>query len=65
MGPAFFEAGEHWVSRFGPLVIGSISNGRDLIALSSYIKFMVTGVVLLLAVMLDAYARSGRERSSR
>jgi D-xylose transport system permease protein len=46
-------------------VIGSISNGRDLIALSSYIKFMVTGVVLLLAVMLDAYARSGRERSSR
>jgi D-xylose transport system permease protein len=37
----------------------------DLLALSSYIKFMVTGAVLLLAVTIDAYARSRRESTGR
>jgi D-xylose transport system permease protein len=46
-------------------VIGSISNGMDLLALSSAVKFMVTGGVLLLAVIIDAIARSQRQAAGR
>jgi D-xylose transport system permease protein len=49
----------------GALVIGSISNGMDLLALSSAVKFMVTGGVLLLAVIVDAIARQQRQASGR
>ena len=61
----FGGRGSTWAALLGALVIGSISNGMDLLALSSSIKFMVTGAVLLLAVTLDAYARSRREASGR
>jgi D-xylose transport system permease protein len=61
----FGGRGSTWSALLGALVIGSISNGMDLLALSSSIKFMVTGAVLLLAVTLDAYARSRREASGR
>lgn len=40
----------------GALVIGAISNGMDLLAVASSVKFIVTGAVLLLAVTLDAAA---------
>jgi D-xylose transport system permease protein len=43
-------------------VIGSISNGMDLLGLDSDIKFMITGAVLLVAVTIDALARRQRER---
>jgi D-xylose transport system permease protein len=49
----------------GALVIGSISNGMDLLALESSVKFMVTGGVLLLAVIVDAIARQQRQSSGR
>ncbi len=39
------------------LVIGSISNGMDLLSLQSSVKFMITGAVLLIAVTVDALAR--------
>jgi D-xylose transport system permease protein len=42
-------------------VIGSISNGMDLLGLESDIKFMITGAVLLAAVTIDAIARRSRE----
>jgi D-xylose transport system permease protein len=58
----FGGRGSVWSALLGALVIGSIANGMDLLALSSSIKFMVTGVVLLVAVTIDAYARSRRER---
>ena len=61
----FGGRGSTWAALLGALVIQSISNGMDLLALSSSIKFMVTGAVLLLAVTLDAYARSRREASGR
>ncbi len=61
----FGGRGSTWSALLGALVIGSISNGMDLLALSSSIKFMVTGAVLLLAVTLDAYARSRREATGR
>jgi D-xylose transport system permease protein len=57
----FGGRGSVWSALLGALVIGSIANGMDLLALSAYIKFMVTGAVLLLAVTLDAYGRSRRE----
>ena len=45
----------------GAIVIGSISNGMDLLGLESDIKFIITGGVLLLAVTIDALARRTRE----
>lgn len=47
----------------GALVIQSISNGMDLLALESDIKFMITGGVLLLAVTIDALTRRRRQVS--
>jgi D-xylose transport system permease protein len=61
----FGGRGSVWTALLGALVIGSISNGMDLLALSSAIKFMVTGGVLLLAVIVDALARQQREASGR
>ena len=46
-----------WSALTGYLVIGSISNGMDLLALPSSIKYMITGGVLLLAVTADAFFR--------
>jgi len=49
----------------GALVIGAIANGMDLLTLSSSVKFMITGGVLLLAVTIDATARRGRAAAGR
>ena len=61
----FGGRGAVWTALLGALVIGSISNGMDLLALSSAVKFMVTGGVLLLAVIVDAIARSQRQAAGR
>jgi D-xylose transport system permease protein len=53
----FGGRGSVWSALTGALVIGSVSNGMDLLGLQSSVKFMVTGVVLLAAVILDAGAR--------
>lgn len=45
---------------YGALVITSIKNGMDLIGLSSGFKFMITGVVLLLAVLVDSVSKRRR-----
>ena len=50
-----------WSALLGALVIGSISNGMDLLGLDSDIKFMITGGVLLLAVTIDAVTRRQRQ----
>ena len=50
-----------WSALLGAIVIGSISNGMDLLGLESDIKFMITGGVLLLAVTIDTLARRTRE----
>lgn len=57
----FGGRGSVWSALLGALVIGSIANGMDLLALASSIRFMVTGAVLLIAVTLDAYTRARRE----
>jgi D-xylose transport system permease protein len=61
----FGGRGAVWTALLGALVIGSISNGTDLLALSSAVKFMVTGGVLLLAVIVDAIARQQRQAAGR
>jgi D-xylose transport system permease protein len=50
-----------WSALLGAVVIGSISNGMDLLGLDSDIKFMITGAVLLLAVTIDAVTRRQRQ----
>ncbi len=61
----FGGRGRIWSALLGALVIGSIANGMDLLALPSSIKFMVTGAVLLAAVTIDAVTRSRRETNTR
>jgi D-xylose transport system permease protein len=61
----FGGRGSVWSALVGALVIGSISNGMDLLALQSSVKFMVTGGVLLVAVIIDAIARQQRQASGR
>ena len=47
----------------GALVIASIQNGMDLMGLASGTKFVITGLVLLGAVLVDAFAK--RRRTAR
>ena len=61
----FGGRGSVWTALLGALVIGSISNGMDLLSLSSAVKLMVTGGVLLLAVLVDAVARNQRQTTGR
>lgn len=60
----FGGRGYVWSALLGAVVIGSISNGMDLLALDSDVKFMITGAVLLVAVTVDAITRQRRERSA-
>jgi D-xylose transport system permease protein len=61
----FGGRGTVWSAVTGALVIGSISNGMDLLALASPTKFIVTGAVLLAAVTIDAVARQTRQAAGR
>jgi D-xylose transport system permease protein len=61
----FGGRGSVWTALLGAMVIGSISNGMDLLSLSSAIKYMVTGGVLLLAVLVDAIAKNQRQSRGR
>lgn len=47
----------------GAIVIASIQNGMDLLGLASGTKFVITGLVLLGAVLVDAFAK--RRRTAR
>lgn len=61
----FGGRGTVWSALLGALVIGSISNGMDLLAFPSSTKNMVTGAVLLAAVVVDALARQRRRQMGR
>src|SRR4051812_2419304 len=58
----FGGRGSVWGALLGALVIGSISNGMDLLGLQSSSKFMITGAVLLVAVVIDALIRNERAK---
>jgi D-xylose transport system permease protein len=61
----FGGRGSAWSALLGALVIGSISNGMDLLGLESDVKFLITGGVLLAAATVDALARRGRQAAGR
>ncbi len=53
----FGGRGRVWAALLGALVIGSVSNGLDLVGQPADVKYMVEGAILLLAVTVDAYSR--------
>jgi D-xylose transport system permease protein len=57
----FGGRGSAYSALLGILVIQSISNGLTLLNLSSAPRFMITGAVLALAVLIDSLARRSRE----
>ncbi|HEV2875036.1 MAG TPA: hypothetical protein VGW14_07795 [Thermoleophilaceae bacterium] len=61
----FGGRGSVWHALLGALVIQSISNGMDLLGYETAVKFMVTGAVLLAAVVIDAIARRQRQAAGR
>ncbi|WP_235940663.1 sugar ABC transporter permease [Paramicrobacterium fandaimingii] len=56
----FGGRGHAWSALLGIFVIQSIFNGLTLLSLDSSVRFMVTGAVLLLAVIIDALSRRAR-----
>ena len=60
----FGGRGTVWSALLGAIVIGSISNGINLLGLESSVRFMITGGVLLAAVTLDSLARRQRSQVS-
>jgi D-xylose transport system permease protein len=47
----------------GALIIAGVENGMGLMGYSAGVKFVVTGLVLLAAVLIDAITRRGRAQS--
>ena len=61
----FGGRGKTWSALLGALVIGSIQSGMNIQGLSNSIQFMVTGAVLLAAVVIDSVARRTQKASGR
>ncbi len=61
----FGGRGSAYSALLGIFVIQSISNGLDLLNLNSAIRFIITGLVTLLAVIIDSTTRRRRARSGR
>ncbi|WP_375001180.1 sugar ABC transporter permease [Aeromicrobium sp. CTD01-1L150] len=61
----FGGRGSAFAALLGILVIASISSGLTLVNLDSSWRFMVTGAVLLIAVVLDSVARRSRVSAGR
>ncbi|GIH14869.1 sugar ABC transporter permease [Rugosimonospora africana] len=53
----FGGRGSSWSALLGTLVIATITNGLLLLGLESNVQFTITGIVLLLAVLLDSLSR--------
>jgi D-xylose transport system permease protein len=61
----FGGRGAGYSALLGMLVIGAVSNGMDLLNQQSDVKYIITGIVLVTAVIIDSLARRGRRTSSR
>lgn len=61
----FGGRGSAWSALLGVLVIQSISNGLTLLNLSSSLRYMITGAVLAIAVIVDSLARQSRASHGR
>ena len=55
----FGGRGSVWSALLGALVIGSISNGVQLLGLSTEVQFFATGIVLITAVAVDVVLTRG------
>ncbi|MFI7067492.1 sugar ABC transporter permease [Kribbella sp. NPDC050124] len=60
----FGGRGSVWAALLGALVIGSISNGLDLLGAEAQVKLIVQGTILILAVAVDGALSGGFRRSS-
>jgi simple sugar transport system permease protein/D-xylose transport system permease protein len=61
----FGGRGSAWSALLGILVIYAIVTGLDLMQLNSYAQFIVTGFVLLAAVIVDSLSRRSRVAAGR
>lgn len=61
----FGGRGSAWSALLGVIVIQAISNGLTLLNLSSSLRFMITGAVLAIAVIVDSLARRSRASHGR
>ena len=61
----FGGRGSAWSALLGIIVIQSISNGLTLLNLSSSLRYMITGAVLAIAVIVDSLARQSRASHGR
>ncbi|MEZ4771397.1 MAG: hypothetical protein R2844_23640 [Caldilineales bacterium] len=65
-GTSLFGGSGRVISAFlGALVIATVNNGMGLLGLSAGVKFVITGLVLLTAVLVDAITRQGRQARHR
>ena len=61
----FGGRGSAYSALLGGLVLGAISSGLYLLQMDSSVRFMITAVVLLVAVILDAVSRRTRKAHAR
>lgn len=61
----FGGRGSAWSALLGVIVIQAISNGLTLLNLSSSLRYMITGAVLAIAVIVDSLARQSRASHGR
>lgn len=61
----FGGRGSAWAALLGIVVLQSIQSGLNLMNVDSSVRFMVTGLVLLLAVAIDSVSRKARSSSGR
>ena len=61
----FGGRGSAWSALLGVIVIQAISNGLTLLNLSSSLRYMITGAVLAIAVIVDSLARQSRATHGR
>lgn len=59
----FGGRGAIYSALLGALIISAVDNGMGLLGLSSGVKFVVTGLVLLVAVVLDSFSRRQQQRA--
>ncbi|KAF4405249.1 MULTISPECIES: sugar ABC transporter permease [Streptomyces] len=61
----FGGRGKIWSALLGMLVIQSIQQGLNLLGMASEIQYMITGVVLLAAVVIDSVSRKTQKSAGR
>jgi len=61
----FGGRGTVWSALLGMLVIGSIANGMALLGIAAAVQYMITGAVLLAAVVIDSVSRRTQRSAGR